>query len=325
MYPWLASTWQQLSQQIEQNRVPHALLITGLPGIGKRALANQLTERLLCETPNGDIACGTCRSCQLLQTGSHPDFRAIEPEEEGKAIKVDTMRSMLHFITLSSQYHHYKIVIIEPADAMNKSASNSLLKTLEEPAGDVVIMLITSRPASLPATIRSRCQKLTLESPSQELAEQWLHEQRPDMEEIPLYLRLAQGSPSRAIELFDENIAVIRREILADIEALLNKQNDAISVASSWQKMSEKTPVYWLRLALLDMLRLRQAPASTGIINIDLKERLQAIVNQLDLTAVYNFVDFLNESMAASTRISINPQLMLEDLLIRWSNIKRCK
>ncbi|MFO7642692.1 MAG: DNA polymerase III subunit delta', partial [Candidatus Competibacteraceae bacterium] len=160
--PWHEPLWRQFQQSRAAGRLPHALLLAGPAGLGKLAFAKRLARALLCETPDveGD-ACGRCRSCRLFQAGSHPDYRMEQPVEEGKAIRIDPIRELCGFLGFTAQYGGYKIALLEPADRLNLNAANSLLKTLEEPPGDCLLLLVTAHPARLPATVRSRCQKVS--------------------------------------------------------------------------------------------------------------------------------------------------------------------
>src|SRR5690606_14968084 len=169
--PWHAEAWTRLQAQIRRQALPHALLISGLPGLGKRRLAEQLAAALLCEAGRNELqACGRCRACRPLVQGAHPDLFVVTPEEEGRQVRVDQVRGLIDQLALKSQYGGYRVGLIDPADRMNAAAANALLKTLEEPPPGVVLLLVAARPSLLPATIRSRCQQLTLSPPPAEQA-----------------------------------------------------------------------------------------------------------------------------------------------------------
>ena len=160
---WHATAWQQLQTSHRQQRLPHALLLSGEAGIGKAEFAARLAASLLCEQPHVDgQACGTCHACQRLGAQTHPDRFRLEPEEPGKAIKVDAVRQLIRNLSLTGHYGGYRVVTVEPAELMNTNAANAFLKTLEEPPANTLLILITASPARLPATIRSRCQPLGL-------------------------------------------------------------------------------------------------------------------------------------------------------------------
>jgi len=160
-YPWQRPLWQGLLDRLRDGRLPHALLLSGPAGMGKQEFASRFSRAILCDSPNEDgSACGQCRGCQLMQAGSHPDYLLVAPEEEGKAIGIDAVRELARFQALKSQYGRQRVIQLQPADALNPNSANALLKTLEEPAGDTILLLTTDRPMALLPTIRSRCQKI---------------------------------------------------------------------------------------------------------------------------------------------------------------------
>jgi len=131
IYPWQTIQWQLFSQQKQQQRLPHAIVMTGVNGLGKRSLADQMVAALLCENDNTSEPCGQCHSCQLFMAGSHPDHTIIEPEESGKQIKIEQIRRLKDKQQLTPTVAKWKTVIVCPADNMNINANNSLFKLLE--------------------------------------------------------------------------------------------------------------------------------------------------------------------------------------------------
>ncbi len=181
LLPWHRDLATAMLQQ--RARWPHALLIAGRRGLGKRALALHFARALLCEAPRPDgDACGVCPSCLYVAAGAHPDLRLIEPllfDEEGNvtvvdAITVDRIRELTAFTQLSTHRHRAKVAVIAPAEAMNAAAANALLKTLEEPPADTYLMLVSHQSARLPATIISRCRRLPVPEPDVTAAAAWL-------------------------------------------------------------------------------------------------------------------------------------------------------
>ena len=153
LFPWTYPQWQQLVQRVTEQRLPHAMLFTGIEGVGKLQIAYQFAQSLLCEHPDDDhMPCQQCRSCTQFDGKTHPDFHLLEPEEEGKAIKVDQIRELIDKFALASHYQRYRVAIISPAESMNLSAANSLLKSLEEPPKNTMIILVSSHSTLLPPT-----------------------------------------------------------------------------------------------------------------------------------------------------------------------------
>jgi len=188
-----------------RDRWPHALLIHGPAGIGKPALALNLARSLLCATPRPDgLACGTCADCHYAIAGQHPDLFRLELEyfEDGEwklasELVIDRVRALIAFAALTSHRGRAKIAVIAPADRMNASAANALLKTLEEPPPSTFLMLVTSMPGRLPPTIVSRCRKLAAPRPSHAEAIAWLEAQ--GVRNAAAALARAGGAPLAAL------------------------------------------------------------------------------------------------------------------------------
>jgi DNA polymerase-3 subunit delta' len=212
--PWQHVTLERLSSLEQQEKLPHAILLTGARGLGKTQLAASFATGLLCEA-RGVEPCGSCASCQLAGGGAHGDFRWIAPEEGKRAIGVDAIRSAVTFMQQTSGYGSHKVLVIEPAEAMTAAAANALLKTLEEPPGKALLILVSHRSGELPATVRSRCQRYNLPHPSRSSTLTWLAEQTSCSESVAeRAYSLAQAQPLTAVQL-------IRGEDLASKEALI--------------------------------------------------------------------------------------------------------
>ena len=152
--------WQYFVKQRANNTLPHAMLFMG----GEIDFVQNLAKFLLCSNvKQGALeACEKCKSCQLFNAQVHPDYFLVSPEEKSKVITVDQIRQLSHALTHTAQLNYYQIAVIAPAHAMNIAAANALLKTLEEPPGPVIIILISNKPHILPRTIYSRCQVINL-------------------------------------------------------------------------------------------------------------------------------------------------------------------
>ncbi len=176
--PWLLEHWQAIFQRHEQGKLPHALLFTGAQGLGKKRFVRFVAESLLClNCSPATGACGSCDSCAQLTAGAHPEFSTLMPEGASMNIKVDSIRELVNWLQLSAPPGRYRAALIDQADAMNRNAANSLLKTLEEPGERALLILSADRPGDLPATVRSRCQSTVLNVADKSAAINWLAEQ----------------------------------------------------------------------------------------------------------------------------------------------------
>ena len=189
---------------------PHALLLAGPRGIGKRTLALHFARALLCEAPTATgLACGACTGCHLVMGGGHPDLQLIEPwtlDDDGavkvlEAIPVDRVRAMMAWTLVTSHRGRAKVAVIVPAETMNTAAANALLKTLEEPPPETYLMLVAHQPGRLPATVRSRCRFMPAPQPDLAHGQQWLEAQ--GVAAPAAVLAQAAGAPLAALALAD--------------------------------------------------------------------------------------------------------------------------
>jgi len=218
--PWQAPQWTRVGDQLASEQFPHALLLAGPEGLGKSKFAMALARLLLCHQPADGLNCGQCSACHLSANGSHGDFRWLAPEEKSRFIKVDQVRTATDFVSRTASYGARKVLVLQPADAMNASAANALLKCLEEPAGETVIILVCQRLHALPATVRSRCQMLKFAIPEAEVAADWLDPVTGDRSVSKSLLVLAEQRPLSALALFEGDLAESAAGARAALEAL---------------------------------------------------------------------------------------------------------
>ena len=243
IYPWQQQQWQYLQNRKANANLPHGLLLTGQHGLGKYHFALAFAKNLLCEQ-NAQTA------RRLIQAGNHPDLHILQPKAVGRAIKIDQIREIITVTTCRSHQGGYQIIIIEPADAMNINAVNALLKTLEEPLGEVIILLITDRPALLPATIRSRCQRLKFQTPPRDEARKWL-QQHID-HNIDNLLTLTNNAPLLALQLGKDNTYAQYQTIANALMDLITGKIDALRFSSLCLDMEQHTLLNYLQMLLLD-------------------------------------------------------------------------
>jgi DNA polymerase-3 subunit delta' len=318
--PWQDSLWHSLHAYLDSQRIPQAILLSGAPGLGKRALADLYAAALLCLHPLPTrMACGHCAACKLLAAGTHPDYLVLEPDEPGKAIGIDKIRQLIVRLALKPQFEAYRMVIIQPADLLNTASANAFLKCLEEPTERSCFVLITAYPARLPATIRSRCQHIPCSAPDQKLAEQWLRQQGAG-EDAGQLLRIARGAPLLAKQYADRRIMQIRRDCFQSWQQLAAGKLNPLSLAEEWQKQAEVEPVVlieWLTSWVMDIIKLSHQVEATKIDNQDFKTVLQKLASGLTLTALYQYYDKLLRSRTLLAT-QLNRQLLMEQILIDW-------
>ncbi|MET0379749.1 MAG: DNA polymerase III subunit delta', partial [Spongiibacteraceae bacterium] len=266
--PWQAELWARLQRQREAGQLPHALLLAGPSGVGKRRFAAALSAALLCQSPERGIACGRCRTCGLMTAGTHPDWTWLTPEEKGKAIKIDWVRELVLSMAQTAQQGGLKLAVLEPAEAMNRNAANALLKTLEEPSGATVLMLISDSPARLLPTIRSRCQRLDFPVPPLAAARAWLAPIAGSAARLDAAMDEAGQRPLLARQLLEADGLERRQALAAALSALLAGETTPLALAERWQEADWDDLLDWLKARVGAALRCRssnEAPVDAAV------------------------------------------------------------
>ncbi|HET6433937.1 DNA polymerase III subunit delta' [Dyella sp.] len=306
--PWHAEHWQRLQARRERGALPHALLLCGPAGLGKRVFAERFVRGLLCVQPVGGEACGHCRSCALLAAGSHPDRVAVsyglrKDGVQRSEIVVDQVRDLSARLAMSSQFGGWQVATIDPADALNAAAANALLKTLEEPAAQTMLVLVADAPWRLPQTIRSRCQRFEFQLPEAAAALAWLQTQ--GVEDGAAALEAAGGNPGLAQRWSQDGSLARRREVRRDLAALAGGRGETMEVVRRWLEQEPAQRVWFAAQAAADEARARTAgepgPLSSALDAIGL----------LDWHASAN-------RTRESLRGPLRGDLALLELLARW-------
>jgi DNA polymerase-3 subunit delta' len=319
--PWQQPNWEHLNSYISQQRIPQGLLITGRKGLGKYQLATQFAQSLLCTArqENG-LFCGHCSSCGLFTAGTHPDFMLITPEEDKKIIGIDAIRQLITKLTLKPQFESHRVVLINPADQLNNAAANGFLKCLEEPNERTCVVLLTEKPTKLPATIRSRCQKMAVSIPSQNQAKTWLNNQKIT-ENLDVLLSLAQGAPLLAKEYANDAVIKTRLQCFHDWLKVGKSELNPIVLAELWHKQDAAARLlFWQISWITDIIKCQYHRETENLYHADLRNSLQDLALRLNLKKLYKFYDLLLSSQQ-KIETQINKQLMFEELLIQWAKL----
>lgn len=318
--PWHLPVWSALTAG---SRHAHAFLFAGLPGVGKRVFAEAFAAYLLCLKPESSRACGQCRSCQLRQAGSHPDRLVVEPEEQGKAIRIDVIRQLADFMGQTAQQGGRKVVILHPAEAMNLNAANALLKSLEEPSAETYLLLVSDQPSRLLPTIRSRCRVQSLITPSHSDAMAWLSQSLPDLdaEQHAALLLMAGGAPLRAVTLQEMDAASLRQQVVEGVKELLKNQQSASRLAERWPTLPLELLADWFCDWTLDLLRLKTGAIDEPI-NTDMAKVLPYMVRHMSMPALLTWQSWLLEHRGMIMgKANLNRVLFIESLLIQWKQL----
>jgi len=322
LLPWQTTLWQKVLDRKKQHSLPHALLLSGPDGVGKRAFAARLAAALVCDEDAVDKQpCGECRSCQLVKSGTHPDLYWLEPEEAGKNIRVDAVRELITRTTLTTQAKGSRVFLISPAHAMNRAASNALLKTLEEPASSSTLILLSSKPHLLPATIRSRCQNIVFRPVEISQAKAWLSD-KVETEQVEALLELAAGAPLEALKAAEEGWLPSAADTLNTLMELKLRKVNPMQVVEQWNDRALDGLLADLTRACSDLVHVASAEQSVRLFMPSQKDHLQALANGMELQRLFEFIDGLNRLKRQMTH-NLNPQMLLEKIVTDWLALTR--
>jgi DNA polymerase III subunit delta' len=310
--PWLHQPQQLMRAALRAGRLPHSLLILSVPGLGAEQLAHWITALALCES-SGERPCNACASCRLLRSDSHPDSHSVRLEEDAQQIKVDQVRDLIESLALKSYRGGYKVGVIEGAEALNANGANAFLKTLEEPSADTVLIMIARPNHRLPATIASRCLRLSLRPPSSETAGEWLRANSPAGHPWAAALELAGGAPLLALQLDAEGLAAIDADMRQSVAELAEGSVDITLLADRWVRSNPGVRIIWLENWITQRVQASLGNATSH--QSAEPVRLPAALLKPKIRALFELLDAARDvRRLAST--GMNQQLALEALLV---------
>jgi DNA polymerase III subunit delta' len=310
--PWLRGGLEALRAAHAARRLSHAVLIHASPGIGGDWLAGWIARLVLC--PNATAPCGECVSCRRAQALQHPDLMLVRPEEDSAQIRIEQVRDLSQELSLTSHQGRGKVAIVTPADALNRFAANALLKTLEEPAADTVLVLVASQPSRLPPTVRSRCQLVRVATPSRATSLAWL-EKVAGKGDWSAVLDTIGEAPLVAAGLDAGEIAAIRAEVVQGLEQAREGRLDPVATAERWSR--SELP---LRLGCIESWLTDRLYRAAGVVRQSQELRagthLPAGTPLLNIQTLFGLVDGVRE-LRLLLDTPLNKSLALEQLLRR--------
>ena len=311
---WHDNLIRQLVTLKQQQRLPHAIMIELRTSVDSTPLGWRLVQALLCSaTATDGRPCGSCDSCGLMQANSYPDFTyttLVENDRTHKLnrdIKTEQIRALIHQLSLTPNLQAGKFALIYPAERMNPSSANSLLKTLEEPAANSTLLLLTHHAARLPVTIRSRCQRWVVDNPARPQAGSWLAEQGLESDEIDDYLELTHGDAELALQLQ-------RHGVMQHLQAFRDQVKQYLG-----DKISAPVASAQLRQQPDNIVRLVVGNVLTALVH----QQLQREFDHGTKLRLRGLLDLVRDSgqMLNNKENNLILQLQLEDVLISLKQI----
>jgi DNA polymerase-3 subunit delta' len=303
---WLRNFAQGWLEREQHGRRPHAVLLAGMPGLGKRAAAAWLARRHLQPGRAGELP------EYPVVVPEHPDLHWLVRPADKHTIGIDLVRELISDLSLTSYEGGGKAAVIDPAHLMTRDAANSLLKTLEEPAGDVLLILIADRMGPLPATIFSRCQRITFVPPPASEAIDWLQRLQPEAN-WQAALALAGGAPLAAVQALE---TLEQTDAMAlDFRAVAEGRASPLDVAARWSKLEPDFVLHWLCRQVQDLIH-RASGSREPAANANIPE---SVLGGMDRRNLFCYLDAIN-GLRGQPGGSFNVLLALESLLLDWAS-----
>ncbi|MEO4078261.1 DNA polymerase III subunit delta' [Acinetobacter pittii] len=318
VYPWQQTTWETLTTRFPN--IGHGLLFYGKQGCGKHAFAKHFLAWVLCLNKQPQGPCGECSSCQWLKSDTHPNYVHITTDEENKKqnakIKIEKIRDLLPFVQQTGE--GWRVILIEPAEALNLASSNALLKTLEEPGERVVLILLADHYLKLPATIRSRLQHFALDRISYEQATSYLNEHLSELAEVQpdLLLALSNDMPLQAMEIAKSDWFAKRQIFLNDWLKIVAQKNMPLFLSGKWQKelsFNDFIVLFEYLLGDLICIKLNQPQKNTDI-------GFEQLSPYYDLESLFNIYNELQQAKKLVEQ-NVQTQLIIDQLFVTLMNI----
>jgi DNA polymerase-3 subunit delta' len=319
-----ASLINVLTESALAGRLPHAVIFAGQEGVGKFSFAVSLSTLLMCGERDDRSFCGRCRHCRLIEAGTHPDLQIIKLGEERKEIGIDSIRDLIHTIHKKPFLATLKSAIIDQADLMTAEASNALLKILEEPPGNANLFLVTSKPASLLPTIRSRSQIFRFSAISAAELESLLIQRGYSSGDARLAAAMSNGSVANVMQ-WDEKKLKETSEIFDCIQKIIT-EGDYLAITALSGKLAAGRKEFdsimgYCYSIFRDLLSIKTGCDDNLLINGNHEAALKEMSGFIEANGLYRILDDFDKWLLAGRR-NLNLKMNSEDFVIKLTSMR---
>ena len=314
--PWLAPAQQRLLAAAARERLPTGLLIHGTTGIGAVWFARWAAALVLCEQ-RANAPCGRCQSCLRVDLNQHPDLLWVTPQDDSREIRVDQVRGLSAELSLTSHAGGYKLAVLSPAERLNRNAANALLKTLEEPLGRCMLVLVAAQPGGLPATLRSRCQRIDLLAPTASAAENFVRAQGGGADALRL-LEVLGLEPLTVLDIDAGAVLAVADDTNATLRALMSGGQDIVAIAERWAREHYEWRLSCVENWLTDCVRSASGDGRASA-KLGVGAHLPAGRPALNIRSLFEQLDGIRE-LRRLAEAPLNKSLAIERLLWRMNS-----
>lgn len=309
-----------LIRSVKSSHVAHAYIFEGVPGSGRRTTALALVQALFCLSPSEGDACGECQACRKVSSGNHPDLHFLEPLPDKRDISIEQVREMQQQLSLRPYEACRKACIIEPAERITTGAANALLKTLEEPSGHAVIILVATQADLLLPTIRSRCQQIRLSPLNETVLTSILRKEGMEAAKATAVAAMAEGSLDSARSLAAEDSESSRSSLLDTLAAVdkgsISTVFDATELIAG--ERAENIALFGIIISLIRDMLLMLSAKNVRISNSFMSEKLEAEASRFAPDSLMKALELAIET-EKSIRGNVNGKLAINRFLIKYA------
>ncbi len=316
--PWMRPAQQSISRAIDSDRLGHAVLLQVPEGLGGAWLARWLAARIFCRAAV-PRPCGECLDCRRVAADEHPDCAFVQPIGESREIRIDQVRETAAALALSSHGGVRKLAILWPADRLNRFAANALLKTLEEPTRGTLLVLVAAELGRLPATVRSRCTRITVPAPDRATTLDWLQSHGAAGLDWAAVLGAVGNRPMAALEVEPTAVAALAAEVRGALEAALAGTLDPVATAERWSRDEVALRLDCIENWITDRVRAA-CGAAPGVPEMRAAAHWTALGMPLNIRALFEALDLVREARSF-LESPVNKALLLERLLWRLAAV----